>query len=214
VAEACHAREMKKVLFLVLGACGGVTTTIDGGGADAGADTTTTTVDGGSDAGLVAPCPSSAPLVGAACSGDVSCEYGTSNDPMCNKLFSCGGQGWYVGYDGSGCDYSGTNDPACPTTYAATTGACSASSSVCEYSDGRCICVTSCGGVALPDAGLHWECSGTSAPCPSPRDGAKIGAACNTPGTYCQYGVCCSGANQECTDAGVWEGTIMQGGCP
>jgi hypothetical protein len=146
----------------------------------------------------------------------LNCEYGASNDPLCNTTYECNGTTWNKGYDGSQCGFTGTNPPGCPATYAeaAQHGTC-ASNLLCEYPEGRCECVLGCGGPPPPpDAGMAWICTQTSAGCPSPRGDAKLGAACTTPGLSCSYGACCSGANQTCSDAGYWQGFILVGGCP
>jgi hypothetical protein len=212
------------LVLVALLACGGTAVEGgDGGDASTGNDGTVgdaastdsgSTDSGSADAGLSPACPSSAPDGGQACTSQVSCEYGTSNDPLCNTLYGCNGQVWSELYSGLVCDYTGTNDPSCPATYAQATGVCVNSNIVCEYPEGRCECVAGCGGPPPPpDAGDHWICTKASTGCPDPRGAAKIGAVCNTPGQQCTYGACCSGATQTCT-GGIWTGNIMAGGCP
>jgi hypothetical protein len=208
----------RSILGMALGAslaCGG-STIADDGGADGSTDTNTASdVGGPMDAGLSPACPSSAPTSGQSCTTFVSCEYGTSNDALCNVLYGCNGQQWSVLYGSEACDYDGSNGPSCPTTYTAAMGTCTATASACEYPEGRCECVVSCGGPPPPeDAGAQWICSSTQQGCPSPRGNAKIGATCTSPGQQCSYGACCSGASQTCSDAGIWTGNILAGGCP
>jgi hypothetical protein len=219
------------LVAIAAAACGGTTLTsldTDGGATDAGsgpdsgdagaaADAPVTT-DAAGDVQTVSPfCPAAPPAVGAPCTrANLTCEYGGSNDPLCNTTYACDGQQWSKGFDGSHCGFTGTNDPACPATYAGVPrgGACGAVS-LCEYPEGRCECTLGCGGPPPPpDAGNHWICTVASAGCPSPRGGNVLGAACATPGLSCTYGACCAGANQTCTDAGIWEGNILAGGCP
>jgi hypothetical protein len=194
------------------------TTGSEGGVAPSDAGATPDSTVNGTDAATLSPfCPPVPPSIGSACTRvNLTCEYGTSDDPLCNTTYECNGQTWAKGYDGTNCGYSGTNDPACPATYAtASKGGACGGFSVCEYAEGMCECIISCGGPPPPpDAGDHWVCSPSPAGCPSPRGGAKLGAACATPGEICNYGMCCSGANQTCTDAGIWEGNIFGGGCP
>jgi hypothetical protein len=217
------------LVAVLAAACGGTAvSSLDGdGGEDAGSG-----VDGGRDAGLDAPppldagrdvvtlsplCPATAPAPGSSCTrANLTCEYGTSNDPLCNTTYACNGQVWTKAYDGSQCGFTGANDPACPATYGGVPkGAACTGPSVCEYPEGRCECVLGCGGPPPPpDAGNRWICSTPPAGCPSPRGGNVLGAACNSPGLSCQYGACCTGANQTCTDAGIWEGNVFGGGCP
>jgi hypothetical protein len=169
------------------------------------------------DARTTTLCPKSAPQEGAPCTRELLyCEYGTSNDPLCNTAYRCQGQRWSLDYDGVDCRFSGTNDPACPATYGdlKQDGSCNGSS-VCEYPEGRCECVLGCGHDAGPDSGSHWLCGSASSPgCPSPRGANKLGSACTTPGVSCWYGVCCPGASQQCGDAGIWEGMIVKVPCP
>ena len=123
--------ELAFALALFAGAaCGGSTAAIgalDGGGEDGsssrdgGADGTTSAdgsdgssaLDAGGDASVKSPfCPPSPPASGAACTrANLTCEYGTSNDPLCNSTYECNGQVWTKGYDGTQCGFTGTNEP-------------------------------------------------------------------------------------------------------
>jgi len=215
-------------------ACGGTTVAsldADGGDVDgaAGLDASTGASDATSSGGdaaadvaidgrVLSPlCPTAPPVAGTPCTrANLTCEYGTSNDPLCNTTYACNGQVWTKAYDGSQCGFTGSNDPACPATYGGVPkGAACTGPGLCEYPEGRCECVLGCGGPPPPpDAGNRWICSSPPAGCPSPRGANVLGATCTTPGLSCQYGACCSGANQICSDAGIWEGNIMGGGCP
>jgi hypothetical protein len=219
-------------LFAVAaGACGGTTAAptrdagVDGTVALDAAPDATQDMDGGdnvdvgaADGGDVvnpSPCPRTPPSVGSSCSRELlSCEYGASDDPLCNKAYQCNGGKWSLAYDGFGCRFTGTNDPACPATYGDVpqNGPCSGPP-LCDYPQGRCECILSCGH-PLPDAGSHWVCSSAGVGCPSPRGDNKLGAACSLPGLVCQYGICCATTSQTCGDAGIWEGFISYSLCP
>lgn len=208
-------------------ACGGTAVTgSPDGGFDAGADVVDATVDdtgtdaddggattdsGGDEFPVPTLCPPNPPGVGSPCSHpSLMCEYGTSNDPLCNSAFLCDGQSWANSYRAEECRFGGTNDPTCPTTYAeaAKSGACTGAS-VCEYPEGRCECAQWCGGVRPPpDAGSHWACSAASPGCPSTRGANKLGTPCAPTGLSCNYTACCTGLLQTCSDAGVWAGLI------
>jgi hypothetical protein len=197
----------------------------DGGGTDAheGADAGDSSMtDGGPlDGAFVSPvCPPYPPTAGSACAPKgVSCEYGAFTDGLCNVVWSCGSNAeWYELYTGSFCDArDGGNDPTCPSTYAqaADAGACSPSAGTCEYPEGRCACVSWCGGPPPIDGGAppRWVCDKPyGAGCPAVRP--RIGSGCSGGPMYCGYDICCGGTEMACTDAGYWQGSVMAGGCP
>ena len=71
-------------------------------------------------------------------------------------------------------------------------------------------CATHCGMMGRPEA--FWCCpdapSGTSG-CPSPRP--RLGSACTSEGTLCDYGGCSGNVTLQCT-GGTWQPTTI--GCP
>jgi hypothetical protein len=219
------------LVAMAAGACGGTTALspgVDAGEvADAGAaaphdatvdagngDTTDATDDSTTAADVTEEprptppyCPSAPPTVGVLCPHTgADCEYGTSNDRLCNTIYSCTSGRWVKSYDAIYCNFNGTNDPACPATYAEglTNGPC-AITSACEFPEGRCACVHRCGGLRNPDGGSLWVCGRASQGCPVIRGTNELGTPCATPGLVCDYDGCCNSTSQTCGEAGVWE---------
>lgn len=219
-----------------IAACGGSTAaTLEAGAPeggpsiDAGRDATTDAgqessvedsaaiPDATPDASPAPLCPAFPPEAGAPCDIEsLTCEYGTSFDPLCNTAYQCSRQRWSLAYNRQFCHFTGANDPKCPATFADVPrdGGC-AGPLDCDYPEGRCLCTTSCGGGRpLPDASSTWICGSTAPGCPNPRGTNRLGTPCATPGLSCGYGVCCGGTYQSCGDAGVWEGRILEVPCP
>ncbi len=193
-------------------ACGGTEPTTDSGTTDA-----TTTYDShfgfdeGSDAfdsGIAADatppsgtCPSSAPAEGSSCSGGdgLECEYGTSWDLPCNARFVCEGDHTWHAEQTITCAW------ACPSSYPYMTDAGCSSYASCDYPQGHCDCVTSCGGPPPPDQNWRWSCKAEPANCPWPRP--DLGTACANEGKYCGYDVGCCGGTELTCSAGLWRGS-------
>jgi hypothetical protein len=222
---------LRVAVFVAIGACGGSTVlsvgpeagtpdangngtadaTIDVQDDEPPVDTGDAAIDDGPKADTARPplCPPVAPAVGGSCSIEsLRCEYGDSNDPLCNTTYSCDSGQWSLYHDGKTCGFNGTNDPGCPAKYAdiMNGGSCTGPG-ICDYPEGRCQCVTHCGGRPPPDASSFWSCVVASAGCPSPRGGNRLGTSCQTPGLTCDYTACCNGLVQVCGDAGVWAGS-------
>ncbi len=201
------------VLALVGGfavACGGSTASIDGGTTnDSGSSGDS---GNGSDAGT-APCPSSPPTGGTACTKPAVCEYGSSPNRACNVVATCSGGSWSLSAPAT---CGGKNPPKCPATYASVPRGQSCSDAYptdCTYPEGICSCTYSGGPVPLDAAAAStWHCDVPSDPkCPSPRP--KLGTACSTPNLLCDYGACTfpDGTAMRC-EGGYWNATDVP--CP
>lgn len=215
---------MRRVLFLVLAtACGNdaTTTAPDDAAADGSKQKKDAAPDGnvswpeaGPDGAIVwpdGPCPATAPSVNGACtSTGLLCEYGSAFWPGCDSLFVCDASGVWK-----------TDTVACPTTTAnascpadfvsAHKGTCTPQQSYCEYPEGRCECVKTCGGPPDPNPIPGWACDAPDKSCAAARP--RFGTACASEGQACRYEICCSGADMVCAN-GLWRGTMPVGGCP
>lgn len=144
-------------------------------------------------------CPSSAPTEGSSCNGGdgLTCEYGSHWELACNVRFTCEGDHTWHASQSIACNWT------CPSSFPTDAG-CSAYES-CDYPEGHCDCVTSCGGPPPPDEVWRWSCKAVPTNCPWPRP--DLGTACATEGQYCGYDVgCCGGTELTCL-GGLWRGS-------
>lgn len=125
------------------------------------------------------------------CDRPGACEYGTSADRQCNRLFTCNGAEW-AEMPSAEC-----HAEVCPAVTALTAqldgtpcsiDESSSSEAVCNVSDGACACTTGSGGTNVHER--RWACSRTLLrDCPSARP--LIGQPCGGD-VYCDYGACTS----------------------
>jgi hypothetical protein len=115
----------------------------------------------------------------------------------------------------AGC--STTSSAGCPATYAdvqAQDGQCAMADvgESCVYAEARCDCSRTCGMEGVGGTGGIWCCPDAppGGSCPSPRP--RLGTACTTSTSVCDYGACSGNVELQCTD-GVWQ-KVTQFGCP
>jgi len=176
----------------------------DGGGvADARGDSSDATDS--ADAPPWSSC-SQVPPLGESCSSpDLSCEYGSDPNPLCNKVFVClsfGGQTKWVQNLPGPVGICPSTDPglpsACPAAAVDAQGPCTGTTA-CHYPDNKyCVCSNT-----AADGGSHWVCDTGGADCPEPRP--LFGTPCPTEGVRCNYLRCLVpwGSAQICTN-GTW----------
>jgi hypothetical protein len=192
------------IAFGVLTGCGGSTSTL-GSGSDGGS--------GGPPGGDGAsgPCPADPPASHAGCSGSIVCEYGSDPDITCDTVATCVSGTWDLRAAPS-TPCSTAAGAGCPSSYSALTqqSTCSTVGTACAYPEARCTCDTHCGLVGRPES--FWCCPdapSNESGCPSPRP--RVGSACATEGTVCDYGGCTGNVTLSCT-AGSWQPTTVA--CP
>ncbi len=163
------------------------------------------------DAGKVDPrCPESLPAEGAACDGDVECEYGGIGPVLaCTTVARCASGHWSVPQPDGGANacVDDAGIATCPASFDAlpTGSACPGDLPVCPYAEGRCGCL-SCTGEGGATSQV-WVCRRYEAPadgCPLQRP--RIGTECAADGGACAYGGCHAisfGPDAVCRD-GYW----------
>jgi hypothetical protein len=161
------------------------------------------------------PCPHSAPSPGSKCASysPPVCEYGTSQDPQCDRTAACQyfvSQGPADGHwdvtDSGVCPDAG-NPNACPATLADVPRgrSCTNQAATCDYPTGTCGCRTQFrqSTSTMP----IWYCVDLGASCPTLRP--RLGSACpNTPSVLtCDYGACFDDAHiaEICARGEGWE---------
>jgi hypothetical protein len=163
----------------------------------------------GSSSGVVLSpaCPNTPPEDGAPCNVELSCEYGSDPDILCNTLSICQSGSWSTSYpDGAGiCPTSVPGTNGCPSSFPSEGEVCS-TSSVCAYPQGLCSCSDQ-SPVLLEDAGFTWGCDLPAAGCPEPRPHA--GTSCSDQGQICYYGECSLGSAQQTCTNGTWNVQLL-----
>lgn len=157
------------------------------------------------------PCPAAEPTDGASCTRDqIECEYGGDPRRECRDVAACVGTTWRIrrpqttGTEGLAWCTSAPPLAPCPATAEAASGqSCAAQGAVCTYGGTLCEC-TSC--VSFPVGTCTrprvWLCDGRPMGCPAAAP--RIGDACASEGSDCQYGCNSPGGNVVCR-AGVWQ---------
>jgi hypothetical protein len=207
------------VLAAFVTACGGVSSnppgggngggSSSGGGSGGGSSGGTSSSGGGngsSSGGGSASCPSTAPANFSACSGTLTCEYGTDPNIQCDTLAVCENGRWTTTSPPANplCPTSAPGANGCPSSYTAVPIGKGCSGEIeCAYPEGRCSCTVALAGPAQIDAGARWECEAPQTGCPEPRP--RAGTACSAAGKECDYGGCTlpGGTNMVCTN-GTW----------
>lgn len=171
-------------------------------------DDSSFSVDSGFGGGRAVLCPASEPSVGAACDTRSNlCEYGSSTNVLCNKLYACFQAQWVLLQGTSRCPVV----ESCPATLDA--GRCTSSHARCEYPDAGVDCVCSSCGAGPGGSARQWQCFDPGPGCALARP--NIGTACAiADGGKCRYtpGPCCTGVALACS-AGVWDG-YLTAECP
>jgi hypothetical protein len=143
---------------LLLGACGGHSTTRD---RDASVVATDAGVDGSSDldAECSFTCPVQEPEAGAPCSTS-TCAYAVDASSGCARAYLCLGHQWL----GAEIECSEPQGAGCPATAADIEAgqACDPSAPPCGYPGTVCQCVP----FAVADASYTWFCFDIAADCP------------------------------------------------
>jgi len=184
--------DVRKLIFLVLAACGGTVATTDDGGTN-------------NDAAASKACPGTPPTAGGTCSaskGMEKCEYGTNPDPSCNQVFACPAGTWVDQTTGTLCP----SQQSCPSSFASVPVSqdCSNFNTLsCAYPEGECICTQSPNGLISQTP--VWACFAAQSGCPQPRP--DIGTACTTQGASCNYGACSGGVQLVCNGQ-TWQESL------
>jgi hypothetical protein len=201
-------------------ACGGRYTSLGPGSDDGGTRSDASPADAAGDvifpgddeqdaSPLPGPCPAAAPNEGAACSasGQLYCEYGSSEFIGCDLVMSCN-QGAWQKTNFSECPPPGPNPAACPATLAAVPlgQTCTPAGLECDYMFARCFCNDPFG-PPPPDSGIAptWACDDPGPGCPQPRP--RLGTACSGQ-QVCTYETC--SYSEQCVN-GYWSGEFA--GC-
>jgi hypothetical protein len=133
----------------------------------------------------------------------LTCEYGSSPNPLCNTLALCASGGWETTEPTPACAYG-----ACPASYAAVqqSATCPADPFSCSYPQGQCNCNLTSNGA---NPRLVWSCTTPAAGCPEPRP--RLGSPCSQPNLSCDYGACSGGIKQICVND-IW--VPVESSCP
>jgi len=176
---------------------------------DAGSDASTHLGHDAARDAWSAVCPTTAPVLGSACSDEgLVCEYGGRSDASCDTVSACSGGVWISALppgSPTGCP-PGPNPETCPATFGSVpSGSPCAEAATCTYSEGYCVCEL----VVLPEVTapeMLWGC-GPEPGCPPVPP--RLGAECSTPGRTCTYPPCVGAA---CGEQGYWQPVDMSCG--
>jgi hypothetical protein len=147
-------------------------------------------------------CPDSPPTNASACTGSMTCTYGSHPDPTCRTSAICSNSTWQVTAPPSRC-----SDPQLPATCPASPvsgTACSSHGLNCYYNNGSFCSCTNCTvednlcNSSTSDTWRCWTPPGSDCPAYYPN----LGSTCSLPAnTSCHY--TCA-ARTTCSAAGLW----------